>query len=212
MRTPEIERSPFHRRDFPGGDAERIDGKIGRCFDPHRILLHRAVSPAAEAEERMVGDIHGRRPVRGGFNVHVEGAFRVQRIAKVDVQVSGIAFQPVRVQQMQADGSVRHLRHIPHQIVDSDEAAVQGVYPVVIRGGVIGNAVHAELRAADAVGHWAHRSAQEAFSRRRHVILQIVMTHHDVLPVPVTVFGKSGHHAGPEIGELHRNVPVLEGV
>ena len=89
---------------------------------------------------------------------------------------------------------------------------MQGVFPVIVRRRRIFHAVNSEFGIADTVGHGADHSAQEALTGRRHIVLEAVVTHNNVLPVPFPVFREGGHYAGTEIGYLDNHVTIFQGV
>ena len=128
------------------------------------------------------------------------------------VEVAGIAFQPVRVNQVEDDGRFVCRFHVPYQIVHPLESAVKGVLPVVVGRRFILDAVDHEGGVADAVGDRAHARSEETLARRRNIVLDIVVADNDARHFSVLVRRKDGNHPRTEIGDLHGDVSVLKGV
>ena len=93
------------------------------------------------------------RPVGDGQPLRGEG------IGHPDRQVAGVALLAVRAEQGEDQPVRPRLLHLPHLPVKACQAAVDVVFPVVGRQGILPPA-QGEAGPADAVGHPAHQGPQ----------------------------------------------------
>ena len=212
VRLAEVEGRTLHRSDFPGGDAERIDGNIGRCIDLHNIVLHRTRTFAAQAEEGVVRKVHRSGLVGNGRVAHAEDIFGSERIGHIYVQVARIAFIHIRALVVEDYRAVADAHHFPDHIVKALITAVQRIHLIVIGRSVVVHTVDVEARTADTVCHRPHAGPEEALSGRSDVLLQSPVSHHDRAVSARTVGSVKRDYAGTEVGDLQADIAGAQSI
>ncbi len=206
MRLPEIEGRTIYGGYFSGRYALGIDGGIMGSIDLHQILFDAAIAFAAKAEEGMMAEADRRRFVGGSQISNLELVIRVEGISHRHIQIAGIAFKAVGVKEMEDDGCVAGGDHIPYEMVDALEAAVEGIAAVVIYRGMILHAVKGKGCSADTVCNRAYAGAQEPLPWRGYIFLNGLVTDNDIFEIAVFVGGSERHHAGAIIGYDHSDI------
>ena len=133
---PQVHGGALHRGQLPRGDGAPVRGGIAPGVDLDILAGHRTAGVSVQIEIAVVGEIAqgvpaAPRPVGDGQPLRGEG------IGHPDRQVAGVALLAVRAEQGEDQPVRPRLLHLPHLPVKACQAAVDVVFPVVGRQGIL---------------------------------------------------------------------------
>jgi hypothetical protein len=185
---PKVESRARDHAALAGRDQRGVDRGIRVGVHRQPVLENIAVTTrSGEIEERVIGDVDDRRPIRGGAVLDGQLVALAQRISRGRLQRAWIAAGTVPTHIAQRNACRRAAAHL----VDVPQCLVEALHPAVqMIGAVVGlervrSIVQGELAVRNAVGVTPDRGAEVL--RLGKVLARCIVTQHYIGNVALTV-------------------------
>src|SRR5882724_1481847 len=209
-RRRKIKRSSLHRAKFAGRDQSGVDGGELVGVQQQAMLEDVAISLPRQIEVGVVCEIDDGFLVRGRGVVNHQRILLGERVNHLDGEISGKSLFHVfaEIRQLQrGSGGAGYVLRGPDPLVETDVAAMQSVFPVVL-GKRVGRFPNRKLAVGDAVAVAAYNGAEIALASR--IIFDLVVTEDDVVEF-TPVIGHLERDHSPSIVSNGRFHAVLVG-